>query len=240
MLIVISLILEYTSQKKYPSSIDGIHINALDLINQTFVSNKHLNLLKAEIIVYINGNEIDFTYRYFGKVSKKMDEEHQGVFFNFSSEANDEQNHNIHVGYDLNTDLNYEHPIEMLLKSPRGMSKCLFLPFQKTLNKNDNFNVEIKGEIHNPLPSNGTTYYFVKFSFDDKYFKRKNIDYSFCMCFNSKPLWVNSNIINKKKELIKMGRLDYRFNEKSKKYVYHDNLRKSSSSDIHVYTFERT
>lgn len=238
-LFLFSIVYDHLNKKKYPNSIDEIHINALDMIDQTFISNKHLKLLKAEVDVDIIDTDIQFTYRYFGTILEKNHNKQQGIYFNFSSESNDIQNPNHYFGYDLINDFKCEYPIEMKEISPLGMSKCLFFPFQKTLNKNETFNVEIHGTVYKPLPSSGRTYYFVKFSFNKKVLSKQQIDYTYCMRFESKPLWVKSNIINTRKDLIKLGNLQCQFDEQTKKYIYYDTARKSSVSYIHVYTFDR-
>lgn len=238
-LLLFSIVYDHLNKKKYPNSIDEIRINALDMIDQTFTFNNHLKLLKAEIDVDIIDTDIQFTYRYFGTILEKNHNKQQGIYFNFSSESNDVQNPNHYFGYDLINDFKCEYPIEMKEISPPGMSKCLFFPFQKTLNKNENFNVEIHGTVYNPLPSSGRTYYFVKFSFNKKALSKQQIDYTYCMRFELKPLWVKSNIINVRKDLIKLGNLQCQFDEQAKKYIYYDTARKSSVSNIHVYTFDR-
>lgn len=55
----------------------------MDITYQTFTTNEHLKLLKAEIDVDILDADIQFKYRYFGNILEKNHNKLQGIYFNF-------------------------------------------------------------------------------------------------------------------------------------------------------------
>ena len=202
-------ILHHFEKKPFPSQIDGIHINALDLMDTTFISNKHLSLDSAEISLRIEGKNTFYTYKYSGKIINCKTDYSQGLFFNVSSEANDIENRNEYYCYDLVADPYRKHRIAPDSTMPFGMSKRLFFPFQKTLKRNEKFIIEVHGEVYNPLPLRGTTYHFVRFSFGKRTLITQNVDYSFRISFDNNPKWINASNINKRKQLIKRGSLNF-------------------------------
>ena len=237
-----AIIYKIIEAKPYPSNIDGIHINALDLLtasDSSTVMNCHLKIEKADIKVEIIESDSKHIYNYSGKVSSKINDSLQGIFFRFASEANDSINPNKYYGYDLISDPERKNPIDLEIISVPGMSKSLFFPFQITKKKNDIFNVEIHCEVHNSYPSIGVTYHFVKFSFPHSTFFRHTIDYSFCMEFHDKPFWVNNNEITSKKFLIKHGPIVPIYDDKKMIICYKDCCPKYNISSIRVYTFQR-
>lgn len=238
MCIVFACVLKSFEKKKFPSEIDGIHVNALDIIDQTFISNPHLALNNVNIRVSVVGRDVRYTYIYSGKVIGQLTNDMQGVFFNSAGEANDIEDPQVFYGYDLNEDPNRERPIKLTLLSPPGMAKKWFLPFQKSLKKSNTYSVEIHGVANNIFPLKGTTYYFVRFAYGRKIFSKNKINYTFDICFKDAPNWIRKNEITSYKSLRKLGSLNKKQSEQGEA-VFTDIQDNVHPSTLFVYTFDR-
>ena len=115
----------------------------------------------------------------------------------------------------------------------------MFFPFQTTLHKNDAFDITIHGDIYGCLPRSGTTYYFVRFSFNNSFIRKHKLKYKFKLIFHQRPTWVRHNLITSKKELKKLGSLNIRYDRHQRAHICEDNNSDIEVSNIKVYTFHR-